>query len=47
MNDDENYIHKYYSSCQRKMKMNLQDQNMIKLNEEFFPEKYYFGFLIK
>ena len=37
MNDDDNYIHKYYAPLYHQITkdMYLQDQNMIQRNEEF------------
>ena len=49
MNDDDNYIHKYYAPFyhQRIMNMYLIDQNIIQQNKEFIVIKHYFGFTIK
>ena len=44
MNDDENYMHKYYAPFyhQRILKMYILNQNMIKQNEAFFVIKTLF-----
>ena len=48
MNDNDNYIHKYYVPFyhQRTMKIFLQDQNIIQQNKEFIIIKHYYGFII-
>ena len=46
MNNDDNFIHKYYAPffCQRTMKIYLQEHNMIQRNGQFVVRKKLFWF---